>query len=240
MLIMGGEIYNKIILASASPRRSELLARAGIPFEVRVSDAAEDNSQGIEPSELVHRNALAKALSVAARFPERTVLGADTIVSLGGKIYGKPADLRDAERMLRELSGKTHSVFTGVAFAKEGGKKSAAFAEESRVTFKTLSGSEISEYLKCVDALDKAGKARMQPFSVLLLECPYPMFERVKLLIEDHEGRIESSDYGAAVTLTFLLPVQKVADFSAALTELSGGQMSAEEVEQRFLPGARE
>ena len=90
------------------------------------------------------------------------------------------------------------------------------------------------------DALDNAGKARMQPFSVLLLECPYPMFERIKLLIEGHEGRIESSDYGAAVTLTFLLPVQKTADFSTALTELSGGQMSAEEVEQRFLPGARE
>ena len=81
---------------------------------------------------------------------------------------------------------------------------------------------------------------QMQPFSVLLLECPYPMFERIKLLIEGHEGRIESSDYGAAVTLTFLLPVQKTADFSAVLTELSGGQMSAEEVEQRFLPGARE
>ena len=90
------------------------------------------------------------------------------------------------------------------------------------------------------DALDKAGKARMQPFSVLLLECPYPMFERVKLLIEDHEGRIESSDYGAAVTLSFLLPVGEVDAFSAALTELSGGQLSAEEVEQRFLPGARE
>ena len=90
------------------------------------------------------------------------------------------------------------------------------------------------------DALDKAGKARMQPFSVLLLECPYPMFERVKLLIEDHEGRIESSDYGAAVTLSFLLPVGKTEAFSSALTELSGGQLSAEEVEQRFLPGARE
>lgn len=170
MLIMGGEIYNKIILASASPRRSELLARAGIPFEVRVSDAAEDNSQGIEPSELVRRNALAKAFSVAARFPERTVLGADTIVSLGGKIYGKPADLRDAERMLRELSGKTHSVFTGVAFAKEGGKKSAAFAEESRVTFKTLSGVEISEYLKCVDALDKAGAYAAQERGSMIIE----------------------------------------------------------------------
>ena len=156
---MGGEIYNKIILASASPRRSELLARAGIPFEVRVSDAAEDNSQGIEPSELVRRNALAKAFSVAVRFPERTVLGADTIVSLGGKIYGKPADLRDAERMLRELSGKTHSVFTG-----------AAFAEESRVTFKTLSGVEISEYLKCVDALDKAGAYAAQERGSMIIE----------------------------------------------------------------------
>ena len=90
------------------------------------------------------------------------------------------------------------------------------------------------------DALDKAGKARMQPFSVLLLECPYPMFERIKLLIEGHEGRIESSDYGAAVTLSFLLPVGKVEQFSAALTELSGGQLSVEENEQRFLPGARE
>ena len=90
------------------------------------------------------------------------------------------------------------------------------------------------------DALDKAGKARMQPFSVLLLECPYPMLERVKLLIEGHEGRIESSDYGAQVVLTFLLPSGKTADFAAALTELSGGQMAAEEVEQRFLPGARE
>ena len=90
------------------------------------------------------------------------------------------------------------------------------------------------------DALDKAGKARMQPFSVLTLECPYPMFERVKLLIEGSEGHIESSDYGAQVTLTFLLPAQKVTDFSAALTEFSGGQLRAEEIERRFLPGARE
>lgn len=90
------------------------------------------------------------------------------------------------------------------------------------------------------DALDKAGKARMQPFSVLLLECPYPMFERVKLLIEDHEGRIESSDYGAAVTLSFLLPVGEVDAFSRRAHGAFRRQLSAEEVEQRFLPGARE
>lgn len=90
------------------------------------------------------------------------------------------------------------------------------------------------------DALDKAGKARMQPFSVLTLECPYPMLERVKQLIEGHEGRVELSGYGAAVTLTFLLPAGNAEDFAAALTEFSGGQLRAEEVERRFLPGARE
>lgn len=90
------------------------------------------------------------------------------------------------------------------------------------------------------DALDKAGKARMQPFSVLRLECSYPLLERVKLLIEGQEGRIEGSDYGASVVLTVLLPSGKTADFAATLTELSGGQMAAEEIERRFLPGARE
>ena len=94
---------NRIILASASPRRSELLERAHIPFEVRVSDAQEDNSQGLEPSELVRHNAYIKALAVARRYPEeRVVLGADTIVALDGKIYGKPSDKKRAAEMLAE------------------------------------------------------------------------------------------------------------------------------------------
>ena len=90
------------------------------------------------------------------------------------------------------------------------------------------------------DALDKAGKARMQPFSALTLACPYPMLERVRQLVEGCEGRIESSGYGAQVTLSLLLPSGSAADFSAALTELSGGKLRAEEGGQRFLPGARE
>ena len=90
------------------------------------------------------------------------------------------------------------------------------------------------------DALADAGVNQMNQWVSLRVACPYNLYDRVKLLIEGHEGRIESSDYGAAVTLTFLLPVQKTADFSTALTELSGGQLSVEEVEQRFLPGARE
>ena len=90
------------------------------------------------------------------------------------------------------------------------------------------------------DALDNAGKARMQPFSALTLACPYPMLERVRQLVESCEGRIESSGYGAQVTLSLLLPSGRAADFSAALTELSGGKLRAEEGGQRFLPGARE
>lgn len=89
------------------------------------------------------------------------------------------------------------------------------------------------------DALDNAGKARMQPFSVLLLECPYPMFERIKLLIEGHEGRIESSDYGAAVTLTVsFCPCRRWRTFPPRSRSLRR-QLSVEEVEQRLLPGAK-
>ena len=90
------------------------------------------------------------------------------------------------------------------------------------------------------DALDKAGKARMQPFSALTLACPYPLLERVRQLVEGCGGRIESSGYGAQVTLSLLLPDGRTADFSAALTELSGGRLRAEESGQRFLPGPRE
>lgn len=90
------------------------------------------------------------------------------------------------------------------------------------------------------DALDAAGKARMQPFTVLRLECPYPLLERVKLLIEAQQGRIEGSEYGASVVLSLLLPGANVAPFAAALTELSGGKLAFEELEQRFLPGERE
>lgn len=130
---------NRIILASASPRRSELLERAHIPFEVRVSDAQEDNSQGLEPSELVRHNAYIKALAVARRYPEeRVVLGADTIVALDGKIYGKPSDKKRAAEMLAELSGKTHSVFTGVALAGLGGEKNSSVRKSRALASKNF------------------------------------------------------------------------------------------------------
>lgn len=90
------------------------------------------------------------------------------------------------------------------------------------------------------DALDAAGKARMQPFAVLRLTCPYPMLERVKLLAAAQNGSIENADFGALVTLTVVLPKENAHAFSAALTELSGGTLAAEAVEDRFLPGERE
>lgn len=179
MSIIGGKNYNKIILASASPRRSELLARAGIPFTVEVSKADEDNSSSDSPEGIVRRNALAKAREVSARFPEATVLGADTIVALGGKIYGKPAGIDDAKRMLAELSGKTHSVFTGVALAAEGGEKVLVCAEESRVKFKKLSAEDIEKYLKSVNVLDKAGAYAAQECGSMIIEAIDGNFDNV-------------------------------------------------------------
>ena len=114
MSIIGGKNYNKIILASASPRRSELLARAGIPFTVEVSKADEDNSSSDSPEGIVRRNALAKAREVSARFPEATVLGADTIVALGGekvlvcteesRVKFKKLSAEDIEKYLKSVN----------------------------------------------------------------------------------------------------------------------------------------
>lgn len=90
------------------------------------------------------------------------------------------------------------------------------------------------------DALDAAGKARMQPFAVLRLTCPYPMLERIKMLAAAQDGRIERTDFGAAVTLEILLPKENVGTFSENLTEFSSGSIAAEQIEECFLPGPRE
>lgn len=165
--------FGKIILASASPRRSELLARAGIPFEVEVSRAEEENNPDADPREAVLANAILKAKEVAQRFPGRLVLGADTVVAFGGKVFGKPKDIADAKRMLGILNGNTHSVFTGVAAAyarADGLVETEADAEESKVTFRKLSPDGIDEYLGKVNVLDKAGAYAAQEFGELIIE----------------------------------------------------------------------
>src|SRR5262245_61641739 len=104
-----------LILASASPRRRELLAHAGIPFAVVVADVVEHEAEDADPREMVRHNAALKADWVAARHPEATVLGADTTVFIGNTVLNKPRDAAEARAMLRRLSGRTHTVFTGMA-----------------------------------------------------------------------------------------------------------------------------
>lgn len=164
---------NKIILASASPRRRELLEKAGIDFEVVVSDAEEIAGGNLPPREVAIENARRKALGVAKLRPNRIVLGADTVVALGGDIYGKPRDEADAKRMLSILRGKTHSVFTGVCAARagaDGSLEAIADFRESRVSFKNLSDGEIDEYLRHVYVLDKAGAYAAQECGGMIIE----------------------------------------------------------------------
>ncbi len=147
----------KLLLASASPRRKELLAPL-CPFEVEISRFEERDRGSAE--ETVLYNARGKALEVLGRFPDRVVLGADTAVALNGVILGKPKDAGDAERMLRFLSGKTHSVFTGVCLADSSGVKERVV--ETKVLFKELSEDTIHSYVLSGAPLDKAGAYGIQ------------------------------------------------------------------------------
>lgn len=150
-----------LILASGSPRRKELLARTGRAFRVIVSDADEIAPKDMAPTDVAMHNARAKALAVASgQSGCETVIGADTIVVLNGRIFGKPVDERDARRMLRELSGKTHQVITGVALARAG--QCETFAEITDVCFRELSDEEIAAYVASGEPLDKAGAYGIQ------------------------------------------------------------------------------
>ena len=163
----------KIILASASPRRSLLLKENGIEFDIEVSRADELDAALAAPEELVLANARIKAEDVASRHTGRIVLGADTVVAHSGTIFGKPRNLDDARRMLKALSGKIHSVYTGIAliYAFENGQKLARTAfEESFVKFRKLDDSKIEEYLGKVDVLDKAGAYAAQEHGSLIIE----------------------------------------------------------------------
>ena len=149
----------KLVLASKSPRRSEILKNAGIKFTVRVADADETIPEGTKPEDAVVFLAARKALAVE-RADDETVLGADTIVVLDDKILGKPKDREDAFNMLSGLSGRVHSVFTGVCAVGNG--TSLTFAEETKVKFYSLTDDEINEYLDTDEPYDKAGAYGIQ------------------------------------------------------------------------------
>ena len=152
----------KLVLASKSPRRSEILKNAGIDFVVRVADADETIPDGTRPEDAVVFLAARKALAVE-RADDETVLGADTVVVLDDKILGKPKDREDAYNMIKSLSGRVHSVFTGVCAVGNGA--SLTFAEETRVEFYPLSDEEINEYLDTDEPYDKAGAYGIQGYA---------------------------------------------------------------------------
>lgn len=158
----------RVILASQSPRRRELLTLIGITHEVRPADIDETVFPGEKPVPHCKRLARHKAQTLAALHPDAVVIGADTIVVVDGDILGKPRDSDDAMAMLRRLSGRTHTVFTAVAVAHLATTQSAV--EETDVTFRPLDDDTISRYIATREPMDKAGAYGIQGFGATLIE----------------------------------------------------------------------
>lgn len=156
-----------VILASASPRRQQLLDQIGCCYVVSISDVIEDNGLDILPRELAVHQARAKALAVA-RSPGDVVIGADTIVVVDGAVFGKPADDADARRMLGLLSGREHQVITGVAVVA--GEQVWSDWQETAVKFRVLTAGEIERYVMSGEAADKAGAYAIQGLGALLID----------------------------------------------------------------------
>ncbi len=159
-----------IVLASQSPRRVELLREITPDFEVLPVDVEELHDPALTPQALTIENARRKALAAAAMRPDALVIGADTLVYIGGHPLGKPRDMSEAAEMLRRLSGTTHQVCTGIALASDGGVSCRDFAVISEVTFKTLTELAIEEYYLRVDPLDKAGAYAIQEHGRMIVE----------------------------------------------------------------------
>jgi septum formation protein len=149
-----------IILASASPRRRELLTQIGINFTVITADIDETPLPGENPVKYTVRLAEAKALAVLAHQPQATVIGADTIVTIDGQLLGKPCNAADAERMLQLLQGRTHQVTTGIAVLT--GDETRIGAETTDVTFADMDSATIRAYIATNEPLDKAGAYAIQ------------------------------------------------------------------------------
>jgi septum formation protein len=153
---------SSLILASSSPRRSELLSRLNVNFEVIPSSAEEILNDGLTARELCQVNAYRKARAVAKQHPDMVVLGADTLVYLGTKVYGKPATLSESKKMLQNLQGKTHQVVTAVCLMHLRQHRQRLFADITDVTFRRLNSEAIEEYIRSVHTLDKAGAYAIQ------------------------------------------------------------------------------
>lgn len=155
-------ISSPFVLASASPRRQELLNSVGLKFKTRPAHVNEDHIAGENPRQYVKRLALDKALAVACKYPDALVLGADTIVVIDGLILGKPENKNQARRMLTRLSGREHKVFTGFALTGASPQIAKTRVIQSAVQFKTISAEEMQWYISCDEPYDKAGGYAVQ------------------------------------------------------------------------------
>jgi len=159
--------YDRIRLASASPRRSQLLRQIGVAHEVRPVDLDESRRSGESPRDYVLRLAREKASAGAATSNDLPVLAADTTVAIGEEIFGKPRDQDDGVRMLAALSGRSHSVLTAVALANEGRIETAI--SETRVTLRALGEAECRNYWASGEPVDKAGAYAIQGFGAVFI-----------------------------------------------------------------------
>lgn len=155
----------RLILASGSPRRAQLLRQIGQPFQVVISDYAEPH---IDDEIMLEQIAVAKARSVQKRYPGDLILGADTVVVLGSDILGKPHNEVEAASMLQALSGEKHRVLTAVALLQE--NKTLTAKEETRVWMRSFSRTEIQAYIATGEPLDKAGAYGIQGFGAVFVE----------------------------------------------------------------------
>jgi septum formation protein len=191
-----------VVLASASPRRRELLEQAGVVFEVIVSPAEEIHDASMMPEALCELNAVLKAEAVAVTRPDATVIGSDTLVFVDGEPLGKPVDLADARGMLRRLSGRTHQVCTGVCVIFPE-RSRRVFHGSTKVTFLPLDDDAIDAYLALINPFDKAGAYGIQDHGDRIVSGIQGSFDNVMglpvdLLMEalNEESDCETSPHG--------------------------------------------
>jgi septum formation protein len=168
-----------LILASASPRRSQLLTEYGCHFRAVPADIEEKAPEHLTPGEIVLYNARAKCAAVSEHYPQDVILGVDTLVAFEGRVYGKPGDMEEALAMALRLNGRSHEVFSGVWLIRKATGEQRGFIEMTRVHFRHLSTSRLQKYLERIHPLDKAGAYAAQDDNGELIESVEGSFTNV-------------------------------------------------------------
>lgn len=191
-----------LILASASPRRAELLRQLGVDFEVVCSEVPEIHHEQLTAAEVSQINAYRKARAVAKKLPDKLVLAADTLVYQDTRLFGKPLSLEEAYQMLEELQGRTHQVVTALCLMHLREHRQRIFAESTSVTFRPLDAPQIRRYLNNVNPLDKAGAYAIQEEGKLIIESISGSYTNVVGLPLERLGA-ELKEWMAAQTAEF-------------------------------------